>query len=96
VKLEVEPIQIETAHPFRIARGTRTSYEIFVVSLTHDGVTGRGEAAPQPFYGESPMTVRAAINSIGQMLDGRCGSSSARRRRTRRPRPSRSASTSPA
>ncbi len=69
MKLEVEPIQIETAHPFRIARGTRTSYEVFVVSLTHDGVTGRGEAAPQPFYGESPMTVRAAINSIGRMLD---------------------------
>ena len=70
MKLEVEPIQIETAHPFRIARGTRTSYEVFVVSLTHEGVTGLGEAAPQPFYGESPMTVRAAINSIGRMLDG--------------------------
>jgi L-alanine-DL-glutamate epimerase-like enolase superfamily enzyme len=70
VKLEVEPIRIETAHPFRIARGTRTSYEIFAISLTEDGVTGRGEAAPQPFYGETPMTVRAAVNSIGRMLDG--------------------------
>jgi L-Ala-D/L-Glu epimerase / N-acetyl-D-glutamate racemase len=70
MKLEIEPIQIETAHPFRIARGTRTTYEVFIVSLTQDGFTGRGEAAPQPFYGESPMSVRAAVNSIGAMLDG--------------------------
>lgn len=70
LKLEVEPILIETAHPFRIARGARTSYEVFAISLTHDGVTGRGEGAPHPFYGESSITVRTAINSIGRLLDG--------------------------
>jgi len=69
MKIEVESIQIETAHPFRIARGTRKVYEVFIVSLTHEGHTGLGEAAPQPFYGESPMTVRAAVNGIGRMLD---------------------------
>jgi L-alanine-DL-glutamate epimerase-like enolase superfamily enzyme len=44
--------------------------EIFVVSLTADGITGLGEASPQEFYGESALTVRSAINSIGRFLDG--------------------------
>jgi L-alanine-DL-glutamate epimerase-like enolase superfamily enzyme len=35
-----------------------------------DGITGLGEASPQEFYGETAMTVRAAINSIGRFLDG--------------------------
>jgi L-alanine-DL-glutamate epimerase-like enolase superfamily enzyme len=39
-----------------------------VVSLTHEGVTGWGEAAPQAYYGEDPMTVRGAINAIGRLL----------------------------
>ena len=61
---------METAHPFRIARGSKVQREIFIVSLTADGLTGLGEAAPQEFYGENVMTVRAAINSIGRFLDG--------------------------
>jgi L-alanine-DL-glutamate epimerase-like enolase superfamily enzyme len=69
VKLAIEPIRIETAHPFQIARGTRKEYEVFVVTLTSDGVEGLGEAAPQPFYGENAMSVRAAIQSIGRLLD---------------------------
>ncbi|MDH3197006.1 MAG: dipeptide epimerase [Candidatus Krumholzibacteria bacterium] len=68
--LDVEPIRIETAHPFQIARGTRRTYEVFVVSLTHEGVTGWGEAAPQAYYGEDPMTVRGAVNAIGRLLSG--------------------------
>ena len=70
MRLEIEPIQVETAHPFRIARGSKVRRDIFIVSLTADGVTGIGEAAPQEFYGENAMTVRAAINSIGRFLDG--------------------------
>lgn len=70
MKLEIEPIRIETAFPFRIARGTKQAVEVFVVTLTDGGLTGWGEAAPQAFYGESPMTVRAAVNSLGRLLDG--------------------------
>src|SRR5262245_66271098 len=69
MKLSIEPVRIETAHPFQIARGTRKQYEVFVVALEADGLTGLGEAAPQPFYGESPMSVRAAVQSIGRLLD---------------------------
>jgi L-alanine-DL-glutamate epimerase-like enolase superfamily enzyme len=70
MRLEIEPIQVETAHPFRIARGSKVRREIFVVSLTADGVTGLGESSPQEFYGENAMTVRAAINSIGRLMEG--------------------------
>lgn len=69
MKLSIEPMRIETAHPFQIARGTRKQYEVFVITLEADGVAGLGEAAPQPFYGESPMSVRAAVQSIGRLLD---------------------------
>jgi L-alanine-DL-glutamate epimerase-like enolase superfamily enzyme len=70
VKLEVEPIRLSSKHPFQIARGTRDTFELFVVSLTHEGVVGIGEASPQAFYGESPLTVRSAVNSIGRLLEG--------------------------
>lgn len=69
MKLSIEPLRIETAHPFQIARGTRTQYEVFVITLESDGLEGMGEAAPHPFYGESSMSVRAAIQSIGRFLD---------------------------
>jgi L-Ala-D/L-Glu epimerase / N-acetyl-D-glutamate racemase len=69
MKLTIEPVRIETAHPFQIARGTRKQYEVFVIALEADGLIGLGEAAPQPFYGESPMSVRAAVQSIGRLLD---------------------------
>jgi L-alanine-DL-glutamate epimerase-like enolase superfamily enzyme len=70
MRLEIEPIQVETKHAFRIARGTKARREVFVVSLTADGVTGIGEAAPQEFYGETSMTVRAAVQSVGRLIDG--------------------------
>ncbi len=70
MKLEIEPIHVETAFPFRIARGTKQAVEVFIVTLTDAGITGWGEAAPQAFYGESPMTVRAAVNSLGRLFEG--------------------------
>ncbi len=70
MKLEIEPLHLESTHPFQIARGTRKVFDSFVVSLAYEGLTGIGEAAPQAYYGESPLTVRAAVNSIGKLLAG--------------------------
>ena len=75
VELEGEP-QVETlrlsyADPFRITRpdpdeGFTTSV---IVSLRdRDGRIGLGEAAPDPFYGETPGTVRAAIEAYRPLL----------------------------
>lgn len=70
MKLQVEPVRLETKHPFRIARGARTEYEVFIFRIDADGVEGMGEASPPPFYGEDSMTVRAAVNGLGRLLDG--------------------------
>lgn len=70
MKLEVEPLRLASSHPFQIARETRAEFELFVFSLTFEGTTGLGEAAPQDYYGESPDTVRAAVDAIGGMLEG--------------------------
>ena len=69
MKLEIEPIRVETVHPFQIARETKKERDIFVVTLEAEGVSGIGEAAPQAYYREDAMTVRAAINAIGRLLD---------------------------
>lgn len=69
MKIEVEPIRLETKYPFRIARGTRTEYEVFIFHLTADGVEGLGESSPPPYYGEDGLTVRSAVNGLGRLLD---------------------------
>lgn len=70
MKLDVEHLQLESSHPFRIARGTRAKFDLFVFSLSYEGLTGLGEAAPQQYYGESPQTVRDALDSVGGLLEG--------------------------
>lgn len=70
MKLEIEPLRIATEFPFRIARGTRQDYEVFIFRVTHEGVTGWGEASPQPYYGEDALTVRTAVGTLGGLPDG--------------------------
>jgi L-alanine-DL-glutamate epimerase-like enolase superfamily enzyme len=43
---------LQTATPFGISRWTRGDFPRFAVELTEHGVTGIGEAAPDPRYGE--------------------------------------------
>lgn len=70
MKLDVDALRLESSHPFKIARSTRSVFDLFVFSLTHEGVTGLGEAAPQQYYGESPETVGEAVDSIARLLEG--------------------------
>lgn len=70
MQLEVEHIRITPRHPFKIARSLTTERDVFAFSLTWQGVTGMGEAAPPPYYGESPDTVAAAVASLEGRLDG--------------------------
>ena len=52
------------ATPFRISRGVRTVAEVVTVEIAADGVTGRGEGAPYPRYGESIAQTLAAIEAV--------------------------------
>ncbi|WP_261663817.1 hypothetical protein [Deinococcus sp. Marseille-Q6407] len=58
------PFELQTAQPFGIARWTHSTYQRVRVDWTLDGVTGRGEAAPNAFYGETGATVPAALEQL--------------------------------
>ena len=69
LRLTHEVLELETAHPFGIARGTQSTYRVVWVRLTDDdGVEGWGEADPSSYYGETADTVVAALKRLGPLL----------------------------
>ncbi|MBN1528995.1 MAG: dipeptide epimerase [Thermoleophilaceae bacterium] len=58
------------AEDFAIARGSRTSQDVVRVEIEHEGVVGRGEAAPIYYRGE---TVRTALAFLSEEAPGRVG-----------------------
>lgn len=52
------------ARTFTISRGSKTVAEVLTVTLTRDGITGRGECVPYARYGESLASVTAQIESL--------------------------------
>jgi L-alanine-DL-glutamate epimerase-like enolase superfamily enzyme len=64
-----EILELETAHPFGIARGTQSAYRAVWVRLTDgDGTEGWGEANPSSYYGETADTVVAALARLKPLL----------------------------
>jgi L-Ala-D/L-Glu epimerase len=49
------------AGTFTIARGSKTAANVVVVTLTENGISGRGEAVPYPRYDETVPQVLAAL-----------------------------------
>jgi L-alanine-DL-glutamate epimerase-like enolase superfamily enzyme len=69
LKLTHEVLELETAHPFGIARGTQRAYRAVWVRLTEkDGAEGWGEANPSSYYGETADTVVAALGRLAPLL----------------------------
>jgi L-alanine-DL-glutamate epimerase-like enolase superfamily enzyme len=69
LKLTHEVLELETAHPFGIARGTQRAYRAVWVRLTDkDGAEGWGEANPSSYYGETADTVVAALGRLAPLL----------------------------
>ncbi len=58
------PETFRLAQPFTLSRGSRTEARVLTVTLTRDGVTGRGECVPYARYGESLDSVAAQIASV--------------------------------
>lgn len=54
--------------PFRISRSTDTEVELVEVSLTANGTTGFGEAAPQDHYSESVDSAVGFLDACGELL----------------------------
>ena len=69
LRLFHEILDIETAYPFGIARGTVQAYRrVWVRLVDDDGVEGWGEADPSYYYGETADTVVAALATLGPAL----------------------------
>ncbi len=57
------------AGTFTIARGSKTSADVVVVSLTRDGETGHGECVPYPRYNETVPMVMAALEAARPAIE---------------------------
>ncbi len=69
LRLNADILELKTKHPFIIARGSQDVYRTVAIRLVdEDGVEGWGEAAPQRFYGETPETVLAALQTYATVL----------------------------
>lgn len=70
MKLEVEPLVLETKYTFKIAREARKKYRNFIFRLDWEGLEGLGEAAPQVYYGEDEASVIRAVRKVEGRLEG--------------------------
>jgi L-alanine-DL-glutamate epimerase-like enolase superfamily enzyme len=64
VELTARTVSLALAEEFGIARGSRTQTEVVQVELSHDGLVGRGEAAPIYYRGETPATASEFLSSL--------------------------------
>ena len=64
MNLTYRQIDLRLAHTFTIARSSRDIEPSIIVELTHDGITGLGEAAPSERYGESAQTVQCFLSRL--------------------------------
>jgi L-Ala-D/L-Glu epimerase len=61
VRLDFRTASMRLAEEFGIARGSRTTQSVVQVELEHEGIVGRGEAAPVYYRGESVETASAYL-----------------------------------
>ena len=63
-------VRLQLAETFVIARETADHADVVQVSLTHDGVTGYGEAAPVERYDESAESALRFLDDHGGLVGG--------------------------
>ena len=62
---------LEPRRTFQIARTRTVPYTNVFVRLTdQDGISGYGEASPNPFYGETPESVLEKVRAAAPLLSG--------------------------
>ena len=68
MKVAVRTIDVHLEVPFQISRAVRTEKRLVLVELEEDGYVARGEASPDPYFGDTPESlerdVRAALDLI--------------------------------
>ena len=68
VQLRTRTVSLALAEEFGIARGSRTTQAVVEVELEHDGLIGRGEAAPVYYRGETVDSASAFLADAGGRL----------------------------
>ncbi|HEY0929950.1 MAG TPA: dipeptide epimerase [Gemmatimonas sp.] len=71
MQLHAEIVTVHTKHPFIIARGGQSEYQVVWVRVVDaDGAEGWGEASPSKYYGETADTVMVAVQRFAPVLAG--------------------------
>ncbi|MEN8162699.1 MAG: dipeptide epimerase [Acidobacteriota bacterium] len=80
MQLRHNAFDLQLRHTFRLARGGSDSRRVLVVEIEHDGLIGRGEAAPIARYGQdAESAARAAEAMLARIEDPRVFESAANR-----------------
>jgi L-alanine-DL-glutamate epimerase-like enolase superfamily enzyme len=68
VEIEARIATLRMAETFVISRGAQDEAEVVYVEISHDGVSGYGEAAPIERYDESAASALAFVQEAGELL----------------------------
>ena len=68
IELSHRVVTLRLAEPFTISRETTTEDDVVQVELRSNGVSGFGEGAPQPHYGETAESASAFLDEAGELL----------------------------
>jgi L-alanine-DL-glutamate epimerase-like enolase superfamily enzyme len=64
VELSAQKVTLRLAETFTISRGSEDEADVVQVEITHDGITGYGEAAPIARYAESAESALAWLEDV--------------------------------
>ncbi len=70
MELRTRTAQLALAESFGIARGSRTTQSVVQLELEHDGLVGRGEAAPVYYRGDSIESAAEFLTDVAPALIG--------------------------
>jgi L-alanine-DL-glutamate epimerase-like enolase superfamily enzyme len=80
IQLRHHDYTLALRHTFRLARGDSDTRRVLMVEIEHDGLVGRGEAAPIARYGQdADSAARAAEAMVARLEDPRLFESAAAR-----------------
>jgi len=69
IQLRHHAFVLQLRHTFRLARGDSDSRRVLMVEIEHDGLLGRGEAAPIARYGQDAASAARAVEIMAARLD---------------------------
>ena len=69
IRLRHHIFELRLRHTFRLARGDSDARQVLMVELEHDGLIGRGEAAPIARYGQDAASAARAAEAMVARID---------------------------